>query len=146
MHPNGANVVPGAVDLVLEIRSNRPAAVREFEEGFFRFAEDACANAGLALETEPISSARQVIADKGLRTHLREAAAAAGCSFRELSSGAGHDAAHMAAICASGMVFIPCLEGRSHCPEEWSGKEQIGRGAQVMLEAILRFDERACSV
>ena len=144
IQPNGANVVPGSVELALEIRSNRVEAVRDFEAGFFQFAADACCKAGLKFDAEQKSSAPRVSVNEGLRMHLREAAASSGCSFREMPSGAGHDAAHMSEVCPSCMVFVPCLRGRSHCPEEWSDKDQIGRGAQVMLEAMLSFDALAC--
>ncbi len=142
VRPNGSNVVPGSVDFVLEMRSNRREAAREFEKEFFRFAEESCAGAGLMFESERSSSVQPVRTNEKMLSLLRNAATAAECTFREMSSGAGHDAAHMAFVCPSGMVFVPCRGGRSHCPEEWAEKEQIARGAQVMLEAILLCDAR----
>ncbi len=39
------------------------------------------------------------------------------------------------------MIFIPCLGGRSHTPEEFAETDDIALGAAVLLEAVLRLDE-----
>ena len=38
------------------------------------------------------------------------------------------------------MVFIPCKEGLSHCPEEWSEPHEVAAGTAVIFEAVLAFD------
>jgi N-carbamoyl-L-amino-acid hydrolase len=63
-----------------------------------------------------------------------------GGSCRRLASGAGHDAAFMARIAKSSMIFIPCLGGRSHAPEEWAENEDIAFGAAVLLETVKSLD------
>jgi N-carbamoyl-L-amino-acid hydrolase len=57
-----------------------------------------------------------------------------------MASGAGHDAAFMARIAPSAMVFVPCREGRSHTAEEWAEPEAIAAGAAAIYGAVLRFD------
>lgn len=59
-----------------------------------------------------------------------------------LGSMAGHDAAHMAAITRSGMIFVPSVGGKSHCPEEESRLEDIEKAANVLLHSILSLDEK----
>jgi len=49
----------------------------------------------------------------------------------------------MAATGPVGMVFIPCLNGRSHCPEEEINEEQLGAGARVMAQALRNLDSCA---
>lgn len=56
-----------------------------------------------------------------------------------LLSAAGHDARYLAAICPSAMIFIPCREGISHAPEEWSEPEHVYAGAQVLLDVALKW-------
>ena len=41
-----------------------------------------------------------------------------------------------------GMIFVPCLDGKSHCPEEWASPEAVGSGTQVLLQAFLGLDRR----
>ena len=47
-------------------------------------------------------------------------------------SRAYHDSLFMAGIAPSGMIFIPCKEGISHRPEEYSEPEAIARGVEVL--------------
>ena len=66
---------------------------------------------------------------------------AVGAGHRRMASGAGHDAAWMARVTRSGMVFIPCLGGRSHAPEDFAKTEDIALGAAVLLDAVQRLDK-----
>jgi acetylornithine deacetylase/succinyl-diaminopimelate desuccinylase-like protein len=38
------------------------------------------------------------------------------------------------------MIFTPCRNGVSHNPEEYCTPEDCGNGAQVLMQAILRYD------
>ncbi|MEZ5811705.1 MAG: hypothetical protein R3D45_09865 [Rhizobiaceae bacterium] len=40
------------------------------------------------------------------------------------------------------MVFVPCREGRSHCPEEWAEKDDLRCGANTILAAVCELDTR----
>ena len=59
--------------------------------------------------------------------------------YRRMPSGAGHDAQNLAAVTASGMLFIPSRGGRSHRPDEMSDWKAIGRGANALLQTLLRL-------
>jgi N-carbamoyl-L-amino-acid hydrolase len=57
-----------------------------------------------------------------------------------MASGAGHDAMTFASRgIPTGMIFIPCIEGKSHCPEEAIRWEDAGAGAQILADTILRI-------
>ena len=60
-----------------------------------------------------------------------------GFSYKEMISGAGHDAMILAGITDVGLVFVPSKNGKSHCPEEWTDYDQLQRGIEVVLEAVL---------
>jgi len=59
-----------------------------------------------------------------------------------MPSGAGHDSVFMAQLCSTGMLFIPCLDGRSHCPEESITMEDAINGTNVLAQSILSLDQR----
>ena len=63
-----------------------------------------------------------------------------GLGVTDLASGAGHDAAFMSRIAPTAMIFVPCRNGKSHAPEEWSDREQIAAGAAVVLQAVKALD------
>jgi N-carbamoyl-L-amino-acid hydrolase len=57
-----------------------------------------------------------------------------------MGSGAGHDAmSFQTRGIPTGMIFIPCEEGKSHCPEEAIRWEDATRSAQVLADAVIRI-------
>jgi N-carbamoyl-L-amino-acid hydrolase len=70
---------------------------------------------------------------------VEAAATALGCGHRRILSGAGHDAQYMAAICPTGMIFVPSRGGRSHCEEEFTPLDDIEHGANALLLACARL-------
>jgi beta-ureidopropionase / N-carbamoyl-L-amino-acid hydrolase len=71
---------------------------------------------------------------------VRRAAEKAGYTTRDMVSGAGHDAAYIARVAPTAMIFVPCLNGISHNEAEFATVEDCAAGAQVLLNAVLEFD------
>jgi beta-ureidopropionase / N-carbamoyl-L-amino-acid hydrolase len=40
------------------------------------------------------------------------------------------------------MIFVPCKDGISHNEEESATKQDCAAGAQILLDAVLRYDEK----
>jgi N-carbamoyl-L-amino-acid hydrolase len=57
----------------------------------------------------------------------------------KMTSGAGHDAQIVAAVAESGMIFIPCVDGISHSPQEMIEWSDLEKGANLLLHALLRL-------
>lgn len=66
-----------------------------------------------------------------------------GMSSRRLVSGATHDAAHMAALCPTGMIFVPCRKGISHNEAEYCAPDHVIEGTQILVETVLALAGRA---
>jgi len=64
---------------------------------------------------------------------------------QRIVSGAGHDAIHLARHCPSAMIFIPCVNGLSHNEAEDALPQDVTRGADVLLHAILARAGQKCS-
>ena len=62
-------------------------------------------------------------------------------NVKEMLSGAGHDSCSTSSRCPTSMIFIPSRNGVSHSPEEFSSPELIDNGLEVLLRAVLRYDE-----
>ncbi|KAK3704151.1 hypothetical protein LTR37_013991 [Vermiconidia calcicola] len=58
-----------------------------------------------------------------------------------MTSGAGHDSVYTNKHCPTSMIFVPCRDGVSHNPAEYSTPEQCGDGANVLMGAVLRYDK-----
>jgi N-carbamoyl-L-amino-acid hydrolase len=87
-------------------------------------------------ETQPASFSLVV------REAIRDSANFLDLRTKELISMAGHDAAHMNNITQSGMIFIPCKGGLSHCPGEWTESENLVKGAECLLKTLLTLDRK----
>lgn len=59
----------------------------------------------------------------------------------DMKSGAGHDAAWASKVVRTSMIFVPSKDGISHNPAEYTSPEDCELGAQVLLGAILKYDE-----
>lgn len=138
IEPNAANVVPSRARLLIDARAVRRAQM----EGFLAWLDQACATLppGIGATVTRLSDNMPTPMDPGLIALLETAADTCGATTRPMASGAGHDAAFLARIAPAAMIFVPCREGRSHCPEEWAETADIALGAEVMAEAVLAFD------
>lgn len=141
--PNAANVVPGSVKLILDIRSEDHDLTKTFLELMQQAAQMLAEQGNTRLETwKVLSDTLPSYCDKQLQMLLSNSADELGFSKISMASGAGHDTAFMTKIAPSCMVFVPCREGRSHAPEEWAEPEALSAGAAAIYEAVLRFDRQ----
>lgn len=141
IQPGAANVVPREVRLVIDARAEAPELMKEF----LAFAQTELAPLAIAQGAE--ISALNILSDSAhtecnahLQEHLAQSASDLGLSWRYMASGAGHDAVFFSRIAPAAMIFIPCLNGRSHTPEEWTEPGQLSAGAAVLFETIRRLD------
>ncbi len=142
MLPNAANVVPSHVRMLVDIRSEQRDDLEAFAASLDELSVELSKDRNVTIESRRISDAPAVPMDEGIGAMFAEATDNLGASHRYLASGAGHDAAFMARVARSAMVFIPCLEGRSHAPEEWADNEDIALGAAVLLATVFALDKQ----
>ena len=142
MSPNVPNAVPGRVDMVLEVRSNAQAVLDDFPERVMALCRDDFGQLRVGLSAAPLTQTPPTQCDDIVMRAVAQAADRLGLPHRALPSGAGHDAMHVAAAGPMGMIFIPCLDGRSHCQEEWASKEQVAAGVRVLAETLRVLDAR----
>jgi N-carbamoyl-L-amino-acid hydrolase len=138
--PNGINVVPGAVELVLETRALDEARLTAWYAEVEAEARQATERRGLDLETHRISTAPAVRSDPRLLDALRASARSLGHEPPTLVSGAGHDAMQVASRAPAAMLFVPSVAGVSHAPHEATATRDLAVGAEVLAGAILRLD------
>jgi N-carbamoyl-L-amino-acid hydrolase len=104
-----------------------------------------CANkewAGCTCEVEKAWNRDTVYWNKTLVGYVKEACEELGVSHQYIHSGAGHDAQFAAYVLPTTMIFVQSKDGLSHCEPEYSSPEHCTEGASVMLNAVLKVDER----
>ena len=134
----------------------RRMALGRVEVGDLKLAvTEACSNAvrhayakgppgeiGLELVTRKVWDSPAVRFDSECIASVRAGVARAGFSTRDIVSGAGHDAAYIARIVPTTMIFVPCAGGLSHNEAESTTFDECAAGAQVLLNAVLEYDRR----
>jgi N-carbamoyl-L-amino-acid hydrolase len=142
IEPNAANVVPSRARLLIDARAERRADMERFVAAVAVLATEVGAETGATIEPPlTISDNFPTPCDDDVLNILDAACDAVGARHRRMASGAGHDTAWMARITKAGMIFIPCLGGRSHTPEEFAETADVALGAAVLLEAVLALDK-----
>lgn len=142
VQPGAYNVIPGKVQLGLEIRDLNAAKI----ELLFKEIEKRAAAIAASSKTK-ISFERQAneskpaLTDKGLQQIIDSTAKSLGFTTKLMQSGAGHDSQHVADIAPSAMIFIPSVGGISHSPKEFSTATDMANGANVLLQTILKIDK-----
>ena len=138
--PNMINIIPGEADLLVDFRGIDRAAIAETLERFETGTAAIAARRGIAIEWTSLMRDLPLTVPPEMVAVAEAAARAVDVPHRRLTSGASHDANHMAALCPIGLLFIPCRDGRSHCPEEWAEAAHLATGTRVLLELLLRLD------
>jgi hydantoinase/carbamoylase family amidase len=138
--PNMINIVPGEADLLVDFRGIDPAAIADTLARFEAGAAEVAGRRGVGIEWLPLMRETPLTVAAEMVEAAEAAARAVGVPWRRLTSGASHDANHVARLCPIALLFIPCRDGRSHCPEEWAEVEHLATGTRVLLELLLRLD------
>jgi len=142
IEPNAANVVPSRARLLIDARAEERTAMDLFSASVDRLAEQVARETGTAIAPpRRISDNMPTPGDPLVLDVLDAACEAVGARHRRMASGAGHDTAFMAKVTRAAMIFVPCLGGRSHAPEEFAETDDIALGAAVLFNAVIQLDE-----
>ncbi len=134
--PNSRNVVPGSVHLQIDMRHPSDTGLDQMQAAL----EQAIDALDARIVLDRIWSKQPVVFDLLIVDAVRASAGALGHSAIEMVSGAGHDAAHLAGICPTAMIFVPSKDGLSHNEAEYTSPEECARGADVLLQTVLQID------
>jgi N-carbamoyl-L-amino-acid hydrolase len=140
--PNSRNVIPGEVFFSVDFRHPAEAVLDAMEAKFRAGLEEVMPPLQLTYTEARIWQSPPVKFAPELIDCVRVGAAKAGFQSRDMISGAGHDAAYVARVAPTTMIFVPCAGGISHNEAESTSFEECAAGAQVLLNAVLEFDRR----
>jgi len=136
VEPGAVNVIPGKAEFTIELRDME----KEKIEKVMNKIKDSLGEEELAVED--ILYEGIVYLDKEVQNSIKKSAKRLDYDFKEMISGAGHDANPLSKITSAGMIFVPSHNGISHSPNEWTDWEDIKKGTEVMLETIKELDKR----
>ncbi|MCD5324234.1 MULTISPECIES: M20 family metallo-hydrolase [Pontibacillus] len=134
--PNAMNVIPGEVELGIDIRSVNDEAKRQLAEDIRKRCGQIAIDRNVQIEVETLVDNDSVALDETMQKHLVDICESLSYEAIQMDSGAGHDVMNMAVRWPSGLIFIPCKEGISHHPAEYASVADLEKGSRIIAEYL----------
>jgi allantoate deiminase len=134
--PGASNVIPGEVNLTLDVRHADDKIRDQACAKLLALGKRLAAKRGVRPKWEQVHAASSVRCDSNLSGTLDRAVKRRQRKSLTLASGAGHDAAAMAAITPIAMLFVRCKGGVSHHPDESASEKDVRVAIEVLSDFI----------
>jgi N-carbamoyl-L-amino-acid hydrolase len=136
VHPGAVNSVPSRVQITLDIRDTDVARRDHTMAQLHARIKDIEAKRRLKITEETTNADVPAISSEHIVDTLEGICRSENISYKKMVSRAYHDSNFMARVAPIAMLFLPCRNGVSHRPDEYSTPEDIGRGTQVLAMAL----------
>jgi N-carbamoyl-L-amino-acid hydrolase len=137
VRPNSPNTIPGQTQFSIDSRHPDDAVLETVETQMRDRCEAIAAKSSLGIAFERISERSSVGFDEGCVRSIRETAERLSIPYRDMYSGAGHDACNLALAAPTGMIFVPCEGGISHNEREFAKAEDLADGCSVLMHVLM---------
>jgi allantoate deiminase len=139
--PGAANIVPAQVVFTVDIRSKDEESIGNVKKKIMDRLDALTKGTDVTYQVTEMLDVKPVKMNEEMVELFKESAEEKGFSYRNMLSGAGHDAMVMAAVTEVGLIFVPSKDGRSHCKEEWTDYDQLQKGIELIYDTILKLGE-----
>jgi ureidoglycolate amidohydrolase len=140
--PDAINSIPCDVTIEIDFRDTRlDTRTRAWARVEAAIAE-ICERRGIRWTLDTISANPPATCAAALVDTIEHVCRAHGVASRRMISRAYHDSLFMAQICPTTMIFIPCRDGVSHRPDEYSSPENITTGVAVLARTLGGLSQR----
>lgn len=137
--PDIINIVPGKCSFTLDFRQFDRELFEAGKEEIEKLIVSCADERGLSYSFRKAAEAVPIVFDCEMVKTAEAKASFLGLKSIRMISGASHDAQFLSAICPSVMIFVPSAGGRSHCPEEWTGANDLENGCNVLLQTVFEL-------
>ena len=135
--PGARNVIPGSVELSLDVRHGVDETRDRAVEYLLAHATKLAGQNGVRFEVLESQSQPAAIMDGGLTETMNRSIAASKQAPFSMLSGAGHDAAVMADRFPTAMLFIRQPKGVSHHPDEDVEASDVAVAIEVLTNFVI---------
>jgi N-carbamoyl-L-amino-acid hydrolase len=139
VEPGAVNSVPFKAYLEIDLRDSRLDTRSKALSDIKAAAEGSCRRRGIRMEFEEINADPPADGDQETIAIAEKVCAELRLKSLRMVSRAYHDSLFMARVSPTTMIFIPCLNGWSHRPEEFATTEHIASGAEVLAHTMARL-------
>ena len=137
--PNAINSVPCEAMLEIDLRDTCLETRQRALELMRSASEEIASRRGVEIAWEEINADPPADGDPKSMAIAEDVALKLDFATMRMVSRAYHDSLFMARICPTTMIFIPCRNGYSHRPEEYSDPAHIAAGARVLAGTLARL-------
>ncbi|MEL6502709.1 MAG: hydantoinase/carbamoylase family amidase, partial [Cyanobacteria bacterium J06623_1] len=130
--PNAANVVPGWVEMSLDIRDLSSLHIDSLLSQLRTHLEEIAVATNTQIRLNPCLHNEPALAEPYIQRAIAISCEQLDLSYTYLPSRASHDAQEMAQITDMGMIFVPSEMGVSHDASEYTSPEQCTQGANIL--------------
>ncbi len=138
--PNVRNVVPGKVEMGIELRDEDEATLTAGTLRLLAALDGIAERRGVAIDRRLGQMVPPVTSDPRILGAAIDVCERSGTGWELLPSGAGHDAQVIGRLLPIGMIFVPSIGGISHSPLERTDPQHLVAGAEMLLRTLLELD------
>ncbi|MEM9266684.1 MAG: Zn-dependent hydrolase [Cyanobacteria bacterium P01_F01_bin.13] len=139
--PNAANIVPGQVDLTIDMRDLSLKTIEAMVSALEKRVQEIEAITGAQIHLERQHAVAPTLASETVQETITAVCDSLKLSHYSMPSRAIHDAQEIGRFTKMGMIFVPSQSGVSHAEDEYTSPEQCGQGADVLLHTLLQLDQ-----
>jgi hydantoinase/carbamoylase family amidase len=136
VHPGSINVIPGMVEMGVDIRGVNHESVieclQDIKDAISTIAEEQETRVSIIL----LSAEKPVKMNKDIMDLIKRTCVDKKISHQFIHSRAGHDAMNLSRLVPTGMIFVPSKNGVSHNHEEYTNDDDIMAGIDVLTETL----------
>ncbi|MBT3938122.1 MAG: M20 family metallo-hydrolase [Pelagibacterales bacterium] len=137
------NVIPGKCFLTIDFRHPENKILNEMDKKLRNTIKLIEKNNKVEIKIKQILELKSNVFNKSIKNIIQDVTKKLNYSSKEIVSGAGHDAVNINAIAPTAMIFIPCIDGISHNEVENVYKEDVTKGAQVLLHSMIELADNS---
>jgi ureidoglycolate amidohydrolase len=134
--PGAVNSIPSRVSFTLDLRDTNLARRNAVLQAIESARHDIATKRQVAIREELVNADAPAQCSGHLTDALSRACAKHQIASMSMVSRAYHDSLFMSRVVPAAMLFIPCRNGYSHRPDEYSSPEDIERGVLVLAETL----------
>lgn len=139
--PGAINSIPARVEMEIDLRDIRLETRAATWTAATGALAEIASRRNLETSLSTINQDPPATCEPRLVEFAEAAAKARGLSAKRMISRAYHDSLFMARLAPTAMIFIPCRNGWSHRPDEYSSPEQIENGVAVLADVLAKAAE-----
>ncbi|MBL8582935.1 MAG: hydantoinase/carbamoylase family amidase, partial [Rhizobiaceae bacterium] len=138
LSPNLVNVVAESALMTVDLRNPDEVVLKSAEAKLAALVAEVASQEGVTVTQRSLARFEPVDFDAGLVCLVEGAAQSLEFTTRRIFSGAGHDAQMIARLAPAAMIFVPSVGGVSHNVKEYTAAADLAKGANVLLQVVLR--------